>query len=163
ACPPGDDLRPRTRCRPARRAGEQPRRRGPGAPAFLPRSRPRPRRRRSLLRPRGNAARVRSGCRLPAGGRAAAEAVSGGGSEARRPFRLGADVRAYAAAGIGILRRDASIRLSYRGSLVSENVGIVFALAVFYFIAKLVRVAPFHSPAQYFAFAVVGIVIFGIV
>ena len=48
--------------------------------------------------------------------------------------------------------------MSYRGSLVSENVGIIFTLATFYFLSKLVRVAPFRSPAEYFAFAVVGIV-----
>jgi len=46
---------------------------------------------------------------------------------------------------------------------VSENLAIVSTLALFYFIAKLVRVAPFRSPAEYFAFAVIGIVIFGIV
>ena len=34
---------------------------------------------------------------------------------------------------------------------------------VFYFISKLVHVPPFRSPGDYFAFAVVGIVVFGIV
>jgi ABC-2 type transport system permease protein len=53
--------------------------------------------------------------------------------------------------------------LSYRGSLVSENLGIIFTLASFYYLAKLVRVAPFRSPAEYFAFAVVGIIVFGII
>jgi ABC-2 type transport system permease protein len=72
-------------------------------------------------------------------------------------------VRAYVAAGGGIVRRDAAIRLSYRGSLITENAGIVFTLASFYFVAKLVHVAPFRSPAEYFAYVVVGIVLFGIV
>ena len=72
-------------------------------------------------------------------------------------------IRAHGLAAIGILRRDAAIRFSYRGSLVSENFGILFTLALFYFVSKLVRVAPFRSPSEYFAFAVVGIVIFGIV
>src|SRR5579862_970378 len=75
----------------------------------------------------------------------------------------GALVRAYIDAIAGIVRRDAAIRLSYRGSLVTENLGIVFLLASFYFIAKLVRVAPFHTPAEYFAYVVVGVVILGVI
>lgn len=71
--------------------------------------------------------------------------------------------RAYISAALGIVRRDATIQLSYRGSLVSANVGIVFTLATFYFVSKLVHVAPFTSPGQYFAYAVVGIVVFGLV
>jgi ABC-2 type transport system permease protein len=80
----------------------------------------------------------------------------------RRPKGVGL-VSAYAAAGAGIFRRDASIRWTYRGSLVSENAGIIFTLALFYYLSKLIRVAPFHTPEEYFSFAVVGIVIFGIV
>ena len=72
-------------------------------------------------------------------------------------------VRAYLSATAGIVRRDAAIRLSYRGALVTSNAGVIFTLATFYFISKLVRVAPFRSPAEYFAFAVVGIVVFGII
>ena len=71
--------------------------------------------------------------------------------------------RAYLSATVGIVRRDVAIRLSYRGSVVSENVGVIFMLAIFYFISKLVNVTPFSSPAEYFAFAVVGILVFGIV
>jgi ABC-2 type transport system permease protein len=80
----------------------------------------------------------------------------------RRPQGVGL-VRAYLAASAGIVRRDAAVRWSYRGSLVSQNVGIIFSLALFYYLSKLIRVAPFTTPAQYFAFAVVGIIIFGIV
>ncbi len=76
--------------------------------------------------------------------------------------RLGL-ARAYLGAAAGIVRRDATIRFSYRGALISENVGIIFTLATFYYLSRLVRVAPFRSPSEYFAFAVVGIVVFGIV
>jgi ABC-2 type transport system permease protein len=72
-------------------------------------------------------------------------------------------LRRWIDASAGIVRRDAAIRLSYRGSFVSENVGVVVTLAVFYFLSKLVHVGAFQTPSQYFAFAVVGIVIFGIV
>jgi ABC-2 type transport system permease protein len=71
--------------------------------------------------------------------------------------------RAYLAATIGIVRRDAAIRLSYRGSILSQLVNVLFSLGIFYFISKLVRVPPFQTPGDYFAFAVVGIVVFGIV
>jgi ABC-2 type transport system permease protein len=72
-------------------------------------------------------------------------------------------IRAHFGAAAGIVRRDATIRMSYRGSVVSQNVGVIFTLGVFYFISKLVRVPPFRSQGDYFAFAVVGIVVFGIV
>jgi ABC-2 type transport system permease protein len=72
-------------------------------------------------------------------------------------------VRRWIDASVGIVKRDAAIRLTYRGSFISENVSVVFTLAVFYFISKLVHVTPFTTPSAYFAFAVVGIVIFGIV
>ena len=70
---------------------------------------------------------------------------------------------AHLGATLGIVRRDASIRLSYRGALLSQFVGVLFTLGVFYFLSKLVRVPPFRSPGAYFAFAVVGIVVFGVV
>ena len=72
-------------------------------------------------------------------------------------------VRAHLAAIAAIVRRDATIRLSYRGALITENVGIIFTLAVFYYISKLVKVPQFGSRDAYFAFAVVGIITFGII
>lgn len=71
--------------------------------------------------------------------------------------------RAYAGATAGIVRRDAVIRASYRGTLVSSLVSVVFGLATFYFVAKLVHVPPFDTPSEYFAFTVVGIVVFGLI
>jgi ABC-2 type transport system permease protein len=76
--------------------------------------------------------------------------------------RLGL-VRAYLSATAGIFRRDAVIRVSYRGTLLSTSVAAVFTLATFYFVSKLVRVPPFDSPGEYFAFTVVGIVVFGLI
>ena len=56
-----------------------------------------------------------------------------------------------------------SSRSSYRGSLVSENLGIISQLAIFYYLSKLVHVPPFQSSSAYFSFVVIGIVVFGIV
>jgi ABC-type multidrug transport system permease subunit len=72
-------------------------------------------------------------------------------------------LRALPAAAAGIFRRDAAIRLSYRGALISENVGVIFSLAVFHFIAQLVHVPPFVTPKDYFAYTVVGIIALGII
>jgi ABC-2 type transport system permease protein len=77
----------------------------------------------------------------------------------RRAFALAA---AYLSAMGAIIRRDASVMLSYRMTLISSNLGIIFSLALFYFISQLVRVPPFQTDGEYFAFAVVGIVIFGV-
>lgn len=76
--------------------------------------------------------------------------------------RLGL-VRAYLSATIGIVRRDAVIRASYRGTLLSTVVSVVFTLATFYFVSKLVHVPPFNTPSEYFAYTVVGIVVFGLI
>lgn len=82
-------------------------------------------------------------------------------AESRLAGTLGL-VRAYLSATAGIVRRDAMIRASYRGTLVSTLVSVIFGLATFYFVSKLVRVPPFNSPGDYFAFTVVGIVVFGL-
>ncbi|WP_187369206.1 ABC transporter permease [Baekduia soli] len=63
------------------------------------------------------------------------------------------------AATVALIRRDALIYTSYRGRLVTQSVGTVFTLALFYYVSKLVRVEPFHSPKEYFGFVVVGLVI----
>jgi ABC-2 type transport system permease protein len=72
-------------------------------------------------------------------------------------------IRAYLSATAGIVRRDAVIRASYRGTLLSTFISVVFTLATFYFVSKLVRVPPFNSPTAYFAFTVVGIIVFGLI
>ena len=62
-----------------------------------------------------------------------------------------------------MLRRDLLLFLSYRGRLVTQFFAAFFSVALFYYISRLVRVSIFTSPDDYFAFAVVGVVIMEIV
>ncbi len=65
-------------------------------------------------------------------------------------------------AAIGILKRDWTIFLSYRGRFFSHMFSGFFSIAVFYYVSRLVSTHSFHSSNQYFAFVVVGLVTFGI-
>ena len=76
--------------------------------------------------------------------------------------RLGL-VRAYLSATAGIVRRDALIRASYRGTLLSTVVSVIFALATFYFVSEARARPALRLSGEYFAFMVVGIVVFGII
>jgi oleandomycin transport system permease protein len=68
-------------------------------------------------------------------------------------------LRLQLAAAAGIFRRDVTVYLSYRSRLVTQYVGVLFSLAVFYYISRLVRVGEFASPDTYFAYAAVGVII----
>jgi ABC-2 type transport system permease protein len=68
-------------------------------------------------------------------------------------------LRWYAAAAAGMVKRDATIFLSYRARFVTTVVSGLFSLALFYYISRLVSVAAFESPDDYFAFAVVGLIV----
>jgi ABC-2 type transport system permease protein len=68
----------------------------------------------------------------------------------------------YGSAALGILRRDAAIFLSYRLRFASQILSTLFALLLFYYVSRLVQVDTFPSPDDYFAFATVGLVIFGV-
>jgi len=68
-------------------------------------------------------------------------------------------VRQHVAAAVGLFRRDATVFLSYRWRLVTQYVGVLFSLAIFFYISRLVRVAAFPSPDSYFAYAAVGVII----
>lgn len=59
----------------------------------------------------------------------------------------------------GIMRRDAILFVSYRTQLVSQVLGPLFSIAVFYYISRLLTVKTFHSPVSYFGFVIVGLVI----
>jgi len=59
----------------------------------------------------------------------------------------------------GIMRRDAILFMSYRTQLVSQLLGPLFAIAVFYYISRLLAVKTFHSPGGYFGYVIVGLVI----
>lgn len=69
-------------------------------------------------------------------------------------------MRGYAAAGAAVLRRDLLTALSYRLQLIGTIFGSFFSLTIFYYVSRLVRVEPFNSPDAYFAFVLVGLVIF---
>jgi ABC-2 type transport system permease protein len=62
-------------------------------------------------------------------------------------------------AGAAVVRRDLRLAMSYRGRFFTQLLGTFFSLTLFYYISRLVRVASFGSPDQYYSFAVVGLII----
>jgi len=66
---------------------------------------------------------------------------------------------AYADAALGLLKRDARVFVSYRLRFLSQILGALFSVALFYYISRLVRVGTFRAPGAYFAYTVVGLVI----
>jgi ABC-type polysaccharide/polyol phosphate export permease len=69
-------------------------------------------------------------------------------------------MRETADAAIGLCRRDWLTFASYRTQLISMVLGLFTTLTIYHFISKLVRVTAFPTPQDYFAFLVVGMVIF---
>ncbi len=65
----------------------------------------------------------------------------------------------YTRAGVAVLRRDFLTALSYRVQLVGPLLGAFLSLTIFYYVSRLVRVEQF-DPDGYFAFVVIGILIF---
>jgi ABC-2 type transport system permease protein len=63
------------------------------------------------------------------------------------------------AAGLSVLRRDFLLTTSYRMTVVSSAISLVFGLALFHFLSRLVRLEAFESPDAYYAYVVVGLVI----
>jgi ABC-2 type transport system permease protein len=59
----------------------------------------------------------------------------------------------------GIMRRDAILFMTYRTQLVSQIVGPLFTITLFYYISRLVTARTIHSPGGYFGFVIVGLVI----
>jgi ABC-2 type transport system permease protein len=59
----------------------------------------------------------------------------------------------------GIMRRDAILFVSYRTQLVSQFVGPLFSITLFYYISRLLSVKTLHSPGGYFGYVIVGLVI----
>ena len=68
-------------------------------------------------------------------------------------------VTAAATAGAAVLRRDLMMMLSYRARVVTQLISVFFSLTLFYYISRLVRVESFVTPDDYYAFAVIGLVI----
>jgi ABC-2 type transport system permease protein len=58
-----------------------------------------------------------------------------------------------------VLRRDAIVFMSYRTQVISQTLGMLFQLTIFYFISRLLQAKTFGSPDRYFAFVVVGLAI----
>lgn len=66
---------------------------------------------------------------------------------------------AYVDAALGIARRDLAVFASYRMRLVTTQFGILFNLALFYYISRLIQVGPGMGPDAYYAFVVIGLII----
>jgi ABC-2 type transport system permease protein len=67
---------------------------------------------------------------------------------------------AYTGAGMAMLKRDFLTALSYRVQIAGPLLSAFFSLTIFYYVSRLVRVAPFDSADDYFAFVLIGIVVF---
>jgi ABC-2 type transport system permease protein len=68
-------------------------------------------------------------------------------------------LRLHLSAAMALFRRDAIVFASYRWRLVTQYVGVLFSLAIFFYISRLVRVDAFPEPGSYFAYAAVGVII----
>jgi ABC-2 type transport system permease protein len=66
------------------------------------------------------------------------------------------------AGGAAIFMRDLRIFLSYRAQALTQFASVLFSLALFYYISKLLKVETFDSPDGYFAFVVIGLVILSV-
>jgi ABC-2 type transport system permease protein len=58
-----------------------------------------------------------------------------------------------------VIRRDAILFFSYRTQVVSQTVSLLFSLALFYYIARLLHASTIGTSHDYFAFVVIGLVI----
>jgi len=59
-----------------------------------------------------------------------------------------------------VLKRDLLVARSYRTRFVTGMLGGLATVTIFYYISRLVRVGQSFTPAEYFAFVTIGIVIF---
>lgn len=69
------------------------------------------------------------------------------------------DLARSGSAGLAFLQRDARLFFSYRGRLISRLLASFVSLALFYYLSRLISAPQFHSPGEYYAFVVVGILI----
>jgi len=68
-------------------------------------------------------------------------------------------VKGMASAGFAVVQRDFRIFVSYRLRALTMLLSAFFSLTLFYYISRLVSFRQFDSPDEYYAFAVIGIVI----
>jgi len=59
----------------------------------------------------------------------------------------------------GVIRRDAILFFSYRTQAISQTFSLLFSLALFYYIARLLHATTLGTSHDYFAFVVIGLVI----
>ena len=69
------------------------------------------------------------------------------------------DVPEQVYAAYAVLKRDVLVFLSYRARLVTTLFSLFFTLTLFHFLSRLVRVSSFPTPDDYYAYAVVGLII----
>jgi ABC-2 type transport system permease protein len=72
-------------------------------------------------------------------------------------------VAASGSAALAILKRDALMFVSYRMRFMTQALSLIFSVTLFYYVSRLVTIDTFASPDAYFAFVVVGILIFQVV
>lgn len=73
------------------------------------------------------------------------------------------ELAGYARAAAAVLRRDALIFASYRLRLLAHLFGTIFSLTLFYYISRITRgSSAFPDPDDYYAFAVVGLLILSV-
>ena len=66
--------------------------------------------------------------------------------------------RPAAAAMAAIVARDVLLFASYRLRFLAQGLAVLFTTVLFYYVSRLVDVAPFEDPDDYFGFVVVGLV-----
>lgn len=66
---------------------------------------------------------------------------------------------AYLTAGLGLVKRDALIFFSYRFRWISQLVQLILSLTLFFYISRLLRAGGGAAADEYYAFAVVGILV----
>jgi ABC-2 type transport system permease protein len=72
-------------------------------------------------------------------------------------------VRAYGAATLGMAQRDWRLFISYRTRFLTQLLSGFFSIVLFYYVSRMVGGSRlFPTPDDYFAFAVVGLVVMGI-
>ncbi len=63
----------------------------------------------------------------------------------------------YAGGVAAIVQRDFSLFVSYRFTVVTQTLTVLFTLTIFYYVSRLVTIGEFESPDDYYAYVVVGI------
>lgn len=66
---------------------------------------------------------------------------------------------AYAGALRGVVARDLLIFVSYRARALTQLLGLVLTMTIFYYVSRLVSVDQFETGDDYFAFVVAGLLI----